>query len=299
MNMNEPDITDDVQDSNNPIGSCAWVHDNAPGYATGSLDLAELDLIADHRLLCRECDGALDRLTSILALSGLGIERQTPSPEVKTRLLATVAAEQSTQPTANVSAAAIAVDSNAHAPNQSWWRAPRFATTVMLAGILALAGWGIYAQTEMTDRADTIAELEQSNQTMALELNSYETGAREIGPGISSYQLTNVSPAEDDAGGVVVSGDGETTAVFSIWNMPDDHESYHVICESERGELLAAAEIFVNENGTGTVTVNLPSPVTEFRAVHVIPTDSNGNAVADLLDQDILKALMNEPAPEE
>jgi hypothetical protein len=76
--------------------------------------------------------------------------------------------------------------------------------------------------------------------------------------------------------------------------MPAEHDSFHVICESERGELLAAGEIEVNDNGNGTVTITLPSPVTEYRAVHVLPTSSTGDAAADLLTNDILQALFKD-----
>ena len=108
------------------------------------------------------------------------------------------------------------------------------------------------------------------------------------------YPLSSANASAGSAGGIVMGGSTNTTTLLSVWNMPQEHDSYHIICESKRGELLAAGEIQVNERGTGTVTLTLPAPVTEYRAVHVVPTGSMPNSVADLTN-DILQLLLGEP----
>ena len=130
---------------------------------------------------------------------------------------------------------------------------------------------------------------------MTVHLSSLQAGQLAFGSDASSFQLMSVNESADDAGGVVVSGVGNTTTVFSIWNMPDEHHTYHVVCESKLGELLAAGEIIVNDNGNGTVTLQLPAPVSEYRAVHVLPISDGDGDPAELLTNDILQALLQEP----
>jgi hypothetical protein len=92
----------------------------------------------------------------------------------------------------------------------------------------------------------------------------------------------------------MLSGPASTSTLLSVWNMPVEYGSYHVVCESKRGEMLAAGDIDVNENGNGLVTLELPAPVSEFRAVHVVPSqlDSVGSGT---LSNDILQFLLGEP----
>jgi hypothetical protein len=287
------DRTDVIAEGFGDEASCARVREEAAAYLLGALPPDESDRVAEHRLLCRECDRALSRAGQVTALLALASPVVTPSPDVRRRLMDAVAGEPRTPvsvpPATEGHAAGTALASNA------WWRR-RYAAVVPLVLLFALlGGWTIYSQAELAESREDIARLERSNEAMSVHLGSLQAGQLAFGAGASSFQMTSVDESAHDAGGVVVSGVGNTTTVLSVWNMPDEHDSYHVICESEMGELLAAGEIIVNDRGNGTVTLTLPAPVTEFRAVHVLPSTSGGSGAAELLANDILQALFKEP----
>lgn len=275
--------------------SCSFVRKNAAAYVLGALELTESDAIAEHRLLCPECDRALERLGSYTSLFGLAAPSTSPSANVKTGLMAAIASEPKTEigsAPAPTGRTAPVVATGARRP---WWHRSWLASAAMAVAVAALGLWGVFANEELASRSDRIAQLERSNEALTVHLNSLQQGQLAFGADANSIQLMNVSATADDAGGVVVSGSGETTTVFSVWNMPTEHASYHVICESSRGELLAAGEILINERGNGTVTITLPSPLNNYRAVHVLPTSSNGAGAGELLSNDILQALLQEP----
>ena len=140
-----------------------------------------------------------------------------------------------------------------------------------------------------------MARLERENEASGRpsQFDPGRSTGRSAAPA-SGIRLSNTNASAEGAGGIVMSGSQNTTTLLSVWNMPVEHDSYHIICESKRGELLAAGKIQVNERGTGTVTLTLPAPVSEYRAVHVVPTDSMPEGVDDLTN-DILRLLLIDP----
>ncbi len=274
--------------------SCDWIRENASAYALGGLSTLEMDQVADHRLLCRDCDRVLDRLAQVTGLIGVSVAQISPSPEVKARLMARIRAESEEQlraPTADLSVEVPTQKSTI----RNLWRHPLVSVAPLIVLLFGLGGWSINAQRQLATRSDQISQLERSNEAMNVHLSSLQAGQLAFGAGASSYQLMRVDESAGEAGGVVVSGTGDTTTVFSVWNMPDEHQTYHVVCESKLGELLAAGEIIVNDNGNGTVTLQLPAPVSEYAAVHVLPNTSSGDGSSDILTNDILQALLQEP----
>jgi hypothetical protein len=139
-----------------------------------------------------------------------------------------------------------------------------------------------------------VARLERENEALTVHLSSIQAGQQAYGNSGVWYPLSNSDATSGGAGGIVMSGSQNTLTLLSVWNMPLEYDSYHVICESKLGELLAAGQIQVNDHGSGSVTLTLPAPVSEYRAVHVVPTDSMPEGVADLTN-DILQLLLSEP----
>lgn len=266
----------------------------APGYTLGALTREESDQIADHRLLCPECDLALDRLGFSTSLIGLAVPQRSPSADLKSRLMAIVAQEPSLDSAPVEMAVNRALDTSSRL-TRIWWRHPLISVAPLVLLLFGLGGWSITTHRQLATRSDHISQLERSNEAMTVHLSSLQAGQLAFGADASSFQLMSVNEGANDAGGVVVSGVGNTTTVFSIWNMPDGHQTYHVVCESRLGELLAAGEIIVNDNGNGTVTLQLPAPVSEYRAIHVLPTTDGMADPTEMLTNDILQALFQDP----
>ena len=164
----------------------------------------------------------------------------------------------------------------------------------MLGALLLLGLWTLNTHQSLDSQRSEVARLERENEALTVHIGSIQAGQQAFGSSGTWYPLNTVNGTSGEAGGIVMSGSQSTTTLLSVWNMPEEHDSYHIVCESIRGELLAAGEIQVNEHGNGTVTLTLPAPVTEYRAVHVLPNDAATAGVEDVT-HDILQLLMGEP----
>ena len=163
----------------------------------------------------------------------------------------------------------------------------------LLCAVLVLGLWSISSHRNLGSQRTEIDRLERQNEALTVHLSSLQAGQQYFGNAGIWYPLINVDSSAGGAGGIVMSGSQDTMTLLSVWNMPDEHDSYNVLCESKRGELLAAGEIQVNGSGSGSVTLDLPVPVSEYRAVHVVPYGATMEA--DILTKDILQLLFGEP----
>ena len=164
----------------------------------------------------------------------------------------------------------------------------------LIVGLLLLSIWTADTHRSLGDRSDEVARLQRENEALTVHLSSIQVGQQVLGNSGIWYPLSGVNGSDSSAGGIMLSGQTTTATLLSVWNMPAEYDSFHIVCESKLGEMLAAGEIKVNENGNGSVTLELPAPVSEYRAVHVVPTNlesSDGNSVSN----DILQLLLGDP----
>lgn len=279
--------------------SCDWVRENAPAQALDALDPVESEQFEQHLRHCQSCAAEIRSLTHATALLGLGVASCAPPPSVKQDLLAAIRITAPPSPSLSPRSPGRAkpvipvVPNLAPFPGRTWFSGRRIITP-LLAACLVLGFWGIDAQRQLDATTSNLTRLERENDALTVQLSSIQAGQLAYGSTGIWYPLSNAGKNADGAGGIVMSGSTNTVTLLSVWNMPLEHDRYHVICESKRGELLAAGEIQVNDRGTGTVTLTLPVPVTEYRAVHVVPNDSTPNSVVDLTN-DILRLLLGEP----
>ena len=154
--------------------------------------------------------------------------------------------------------------------------------------------WTASTHQDLNHQSDEVARLRHENEALTTHLSSIQAGQLMLGNSGIWYPLSNLGAGERGAGGIMLSGAASNSTLLSVWNMPLEYGSYHIVCESRRGEMLAAGDINVNEDGNGLVTLELPAPVSEFRAVHVVPSqpDSPGGGS---LSNDILQLLLGEP----
>jgi len=276
---------------------CDWVREHAPVHALGALEPDVADQLENHLLLCRECDRELASLMRVSSLLGAGVPQVEPPASIKRNLMAAIAtpvlaADPTTSILPEIPAAAASpapMASPAHA-----WMSSRALFAPILGALLLLSLWTAHTHQQLSSQRDQVSHLQRQNDALTVHLSSLQAGQQFFGSSGFWMPLSVVDANAAEAGGIVMSGNQNTTTLLSVWNMPDDHDTYHVLCESKRGELLTAGEIRVNENGSGTVTLNLPSPVTEYRAVHVVPFES-ATYEADVLTHDILQLLIGEP----
>jgi hypothetical protein len=276
---------------------CDWVRENAPVHALGALEPDAADRLESHLLLCQECDRELTSLLRVTGLLGAGVAQVEPPASIKRNLMAAIAspslAAESTSPI--LPDLPVGVDSRAPMVRPAHaWMSSRALFAPILGALLLLTLWTAHTHQQISSQRDQVSHLQRQNDALTVHLSSLQAGQQFFGSSGFWMPLSVVDASAAEAGGIVMSGNQNTTTLLSVWNMPNDHDTYHVLCESKRGELLTAGEIRVNENGSGTVTLNLPSPVTEYRAVHVVPMES-ATYEADILTHDILQLLIGEP----
>jgi hypothetical protein len=276
---------------------CDWVREHAPVHALGALEPDAADQLESHLLLCRECDRELASLLRVTSLLGAGVRQVEPPASIKRNLMAAIAtpsvAFEPKSPILPEVPAAAAVPVPVTSPANAWMSS-RVLFGPILGALLLLTLWTAHTHQQLSSQRGQVSHLQRQNDALTVHLSSLQAGQQFFGNSGFWMPLSVVDENATEAGGIVMSGDQNTTTLLSVWNMPNDHDTYHVLCESRRGELLTAGEIRVNENGSGTVTLNLPSPVTEYRAVHVVPMES-ATYEADILTHDILQLMIGEP----
>ena len=273
---------------------CSWVRENGAAHVLGALEVEDADRLESHALLCAGCDFEVDQLRQAAVLLGAAVPQFDPPAAIKRRLLSAVRApaEQSVSPipALNPSPKTMRVPT---VPGRNRWPSGRILATPLLCAVLVLGLWTINTHQDLGSQRSEIDHLERQNEALTVHLSSLQAGQQYFGNTGIWYPLSSVNSTAGEAGGMVMSGSQDTTTLLSVWNMPDGHESYNVLCESKRGEFLAAGEIQVNERGNGTVTLDLPVPLTEYRAVHVVPFGATTDA--DILTKDILRLLFGDP----
>jgi hypothetical protein len=276
---------------------CDWVREQAPAHVLGALEPDVADRIERHLLLCQECDREVSSLLGVTALLGAGVHQVDPPASIKRNLLNAMSASPS--PLARPLSALPVIPPVNEAPSPPpspprTWLTSRSLFGPIVGAILLLAMWTTYTHQQLSDQRSEVSRLERQNDALTVHLSSIQAGQQFFGSTGFWLPMSVVDANATEAGGIVMSGAQNTTTLLSVWNMPDDYDTYHVLCESKRGELLAAGEIQINDKGSGTVTLNLPAPVTDYRAVHVVPIES-ATYEADILTHDILQLLIGEP----
>jgi hypothetical protein len=277
---------------------CDWVREHAPIHALGALEPEESDQLESHLLLCRACDREVSALMDVTALLGAGVVQAAPPATLKRNLMAAINANapaRSREPIVLREVPALANEPEPHVvPSVHTWLTSRALFGSIVGALLLLGLWTINTHQQLGEQRTQVGRLERQNEALTVHLSSIQAGQQFFGNDGFWLPLSVVDANAGEAGGIVMSGTQNTTTLLSVWNMPDEHDTYHVLCESKRGELLSAGEIQVNDRGSGSVTLNLPAPVTEYRAVHVVPMES-ATYEADILTHDILQLLIGEP----
>lgn len=260
---------------------CRAVLAQLPAFVLGALDNAEATLIDEHLLACPNCERDHVGWHEYATLVALGAQSAVPPAALKARIMAMSAAARSTSvPTTPPRAAAVASSSLPHLVR-------RVAYVPALALILILGLWSFTAQQRLGEERDWSTRLESENATLTANLATLQLGIGGQTVNARWYPLSTVDESFADVGGVVMGDPALSIAILSVWNMPPGVGPLQVICESRLGEMLAAGELRVDEAGSGTIMLNLPGGMTEYRIVHIIRSDEPPTG-GDLANRDVL-----------
>jgi hypothetical protein len=286
----------------NASGDCRRVRDRLPAHAIRTLDDDATTEIDEHLLVCARCGAEHAELTALASLIALSAPTFDPPPELKRRIIAQTRLSATTPspiPSLRAAAAyprasAVTVSSPVERASRRWSRfADAYAVAPAIAVLMVLSLLTVSSQQQLSRERDRGDRLEQENAAIAAGLVLMQSAGGQNG-NARWYPMLSVDELFAEAGGVVLGDPAQTTALLSVWNMPKSAGSYHVICETRFGDLLAAGELQVSDLGVGAITLNLPGPITEFHVVHIVRGGDLGDG-SDPRVNDVLLVRLGDP----
>ena len=185
-----------------------------------------------HVLLCQECDRELASFLGITALLGAGVSQVAPP--------ASDQAQPDGRNRDTVARARLPVSDpcpksrQRHtlpvpmAPSTHRWMSSRAFFAPILGALLVLVMWTAHTHQQLSSQRDQVSRLERQNDALTVHLGSLQAGQQFFGNSGFWMPLSAVDANATEAGGIVMSGDQNTTTLLSVWNMPNDHDTYHV-----------------------------------------------------------------------
>jgi hypothetical protein len=254
--------------------TCRWVRNQLPARAVWALDEIEAIRVDEHLLVCAACEAERASWDNAIPFLALAAPQSRPAPDLRQCILARASAPLEIAPLSTpVWPVSLPVQPSqpAGAQPRVWPRFGKLATVVpVLALLTILSLLTVSSQQQLSREQDRADLLEQENAVITANMFVLQSGGNGASGNARWYPMLSVDEMFAQAGGAVLGDPSQSTALLSVWNMPESNGPFHVICESRFGELLAAGELQVNDLGVGTVTLNLPGPMTEYRVVHIV-----------------------------
>jgi anti-sigma-K factor RskA len=172
-----------------PMGKldCGSVDELDAAFALGALNADELRAVADHLATCDKPHAELRAAIGAADVLAASLEPVTPSPHLRQRLMATVAAT----PQEHTTAASAPSAAPAIAPRRGPfdWFSPAMARGLAAAAVvvsLAFGAWNVALQGQISDR-------DRAMQEVAQAIASGESAFRVSGSGGTGYVVTDAS----------------------------------------------------------------------------------------------------------
>ncbi|MGH2381183.1 MAG: anti-sigma factor domain-containing protein [Candidatus Limnocylindria bacterium] len=231
---------------------CATVDDLAAAYGLGSVDAHEADAVEQHLEGCPQPHDEARELISAASLVPVALEPVAPSPELRSRLMATVA---STPQEHGVGAVAPAPRAIVPPPStelrRRWWQLGSLPSAVAAAGLAAAVGlgaWGVSLSGQLAERDAALRAVASADAAYVAEGEAgrgwvIETGDQALfmADGLADlaagqlYELWLI----DGEGNAVAAGvltDTDGVALVPLERDLDDATTFAVTVETERVE---------------------------------------------------------------
>jgi anti-sigma-K factor RskA len=171
---------------------CAAVDELDAAFALGAVDSDELAAVADHLATCDKPHAELRSLIGAADVMAASLDPVIPSPQLRERLMATVAATPQEHASAAAAPSAAAPSAApAIMPRRGLfdWLSPGLARGLAAAAVivaLAFAGWNVALQGQMSQRDRALQEVAQA-------IASGQSAFRVSGSGGSGYVVADAS----------------------------------------------------------------------------------------------------------
>lgn len=243
---------------------CDELRDLLPAYALGALDAAE---IARVQQLLKECPEAQTELADYARLSGAIAGRAQPAAPplaLRDKLMAQVSAQearlaQTVAPAPPLSAVPAKTGSRA-------WIGWAAAAAALVLLVLTNAYW-----VNQSNTARSEVELLRAAQEEVFALTSAEN--------LRHSTLASTESGSDNVLANLLWEDNAQTALLTTANLPalPANQTYQLWLIGEDGQPVSAGIFRIDENGIGSLIVNLPDAPQAFQAIAISQEPAGGS----------------------
>lgn len=258
-NLTEHDLAD----------PCAHIQAQLAAYALGEID-ADIDILT-HLSLCAGCQEDLRSYVQVARMLAHEAPDAAPPPELRARILAAAIA-QSAEPATLAEAPAAQASQQARKPLAPAAAPPRRrglfvgwpAFAFMALALLALVGWNLSLQSQLSTQLDQVAEYRAGWQAMIVLLND---------PAVQRYQMVGAN-----ANGRFWAAPQSTIGCLVIQGLPklDGDHSYQVWLI--HGQEYTNGGVFNSFNGNSWILIRNDKPMSNYDAVDVTIETRDGSA---------------------
>ena len=247
-----------------------------PEYALGTLAAPDEHVVSAHLANCPACQRELEELREAASFLAFTAPPATPSPAVKSALLARVE-HLAAAPAGDIPALAAVPRSSAGTPARPRrWRAVRYTLAAVAAvALLALGGWNIALQRQLHDQ-------QQQAQAQATQAADQATIARLVANPAAAHtvfgpvtgQYGSLPPA-----GYVYIDPNSTTAVMLTYWLPHlaPNTRYQLWLITSGGERDSGGLFTVDGRGNASVVIHAPAPFSKYNAIGVTAEPYDGS----------------------
>ncbi len=252
---------------------CAHIQAQLAAYALGEID-ADIDILT-HLSLCAGCQEDLRSYVQVARMLAHDAPDAAPPPELRARILTAATAQAAASATQAEAPAAPAATPTTPAARESLLHAvapprrrglfvrwPAFAFAAL--ALLALVGWNLALQSQLSTGLGEVAEDRASWQTMIVLLND---------PTVQPYQMVGAN-----ANGRFWAAPQSQNACLVVQGLPklDGDHSYQVWLI--HGQEHTNGGVFDSFNGNAWILIRNDKPMSSYDAVDVTIEARDGSA---------------------
>jgi anti-sigma-K factor RskA len=242
-------------------------------YALGALDEAERGAFETHLETCVDCQRELAGLSRVTTALGMAIVREPPG-DLKARTIARAAAQAQDRP------ATRPTGTPPGSPFQKW-----LALAAGIAIVIGLLGYVFALQAEVRMLTRVAADAEARVEALRLELSDIRQHSNRLentlavlsAPDLLSIDLRSQTPDSPALGRAFMSG--ARGVLFNVENLPvlPSDRAYQVWAVAPGGGPVGIGLFTVDATGASSVSLSLPSTLTNPRTIAVTVEPANGS----------------------
>jgi anti-sigma-K factor RskA len=216
-------------------------------YVLGTLASADIESVEEHlESGCKECQARLAELGEIVAAIADIVPQQQPSADLKGRILASLASQDSTHSRSQ--------------PSRHGSNIVRVLAIISTAAAILLAVWSWKLSDQLAGLEDLLEQSESHVSRLEMELDAYMDATSLLAtPGMQFIDLAGVAPNEQAFGKVVLEADSGQAVVYMYELPPTPEGMTYQLWMMRDGVPTSAGTFTVAEDGSAKLMLD-PMP---------------------------------------